>query len=347
MISTRMTRLFAAIAIAAATTAASAWMLVGCSRHSDGPALTEVRIALPADWITWLPVQLAQSLGYARQEGLDLTIAETNALGKGMEALLGGSVDVTAGTLSQAMQLAVNQRDVRCFVSLYARSPIALVVAPAMTRQIRDIADLKGHRVGMASPGSASHQFLEFLLASHGLSSSDVDAIALGTGAPSVAALEHGTVDAGILLGAAIPTFERKHPGAVLLVDTRTAEGTTRVFGTPLFPNACLIAQDAWLTTHVDLTRRLVRAVTRAMQWMGSHSAEEVRASMPATSHIADTDAELAAIRQAQATLLPGGAMPTDAPELVRTYVSTFVDKTRLARIDVAKTYTNAFVPEK
>ncbi len=315
-----------------------------CARPTGGPPLTEVRVALPADWITWLPVELAESLGYPQQEGLTLSIAETTALGKGMEALLGRSVDVTAGTLSQAMLLAADRRDVRCFVTLYTRAPIALIVAPAMTDKIRDLRDLKGHRVGVASPGSASHQFLQFLMATHGLSPQDVDAVSVGTGAPSIAALKHGTVDAGILLGAAIPTFERMHPGVSLLVDTRTADGTARVFGTAVFPNACLIAQQDWLNTQADTARRLTRVVARGMQWMRTHSAEEVRAMMPAARRMPDAEAELQAIRQAQQTLSPDGTMPADAPEAVRRYVATFSDKVQQAHIDPATTFTNDLV---
>jgi ABC-type nitrate/sulfonate/bicarbonate transport system substrate-binding protein len=117
--------------------AAAATLLAcgACAPPHAGPPLTEVRVAPPADWITWLPVELAESLGYPQQEGLTLSIAETTALGKGMEALLGRSVDVTAGTLSQSILLAADRRDVRCFVTLFTRAPIALIVAPAMTGQ--------------------------------------------------------------------------------------------------------------------------------------------------------------------------------------------------------------------
>src|SRR6185295_11882150 len=99
-----MRRVFLAILIAAS--------LVACGSRADH-TVREIDLALPTDRITWLPVQLAQDLGYANEEGLRFAIAETNALGKGMEALVGGSVHVTAGTLSQVMQLAAEGRRVR------------------------------------------------------------------------------------------------------------------------------------------------------------------------------------------------------------------------------------------
>jgi NitT/TauT family transport system substrate-binding protein len=323
---------------------AVAMILAGCGGWHTEIIAPEIRVALPNDWITWLPVEIAESRGFFAQEAVRVSIAETNGLGKGMEALLGGSVDITAGTLSQAIQLATAGREVRCFITLYTRAPIALAVAPAMMGTIRSVRDLRGHRVGVASPGSASHQFLQFVLVSHDLATQDVDAIALGTGPPSVAALEHGTVDAGILLGAAIPTFERLHADTRFLLDTRTAQGAQQVFGSPLFPNACLIAQNEWLTTHADAARRVVRAVRQAMAWMRAHTPEEIRAAMPETSHIPDASAELLAIRQAQQTLSPDGVMSAESAERIRQYVATFTDRARVAPIPLARIYSNDYI---
>ena len=162
-------------------------------------------------------------------------------LGKAMEALLGGSVQVAAGTLAQSISLAAEGRRLRCIVGLYTRPAVALVVAPPMTTTIRTVRDLASHRVGVASAGSASHQFLDFVLVSQGLTPQAVQPVSVGTAAPSLAALEHGTVDAGVLVASAIPTFQRRHPEARMLADTRSEDGAQRVFGTAAFPNACVI----------------------------------------------------------------------------------------------------------
>src|SRR5207302_11470336 len=71
--------------------------------RSSAPGVSEVRIALPRDGITWLPVLLAHSLGYGRQERLNFALSEVAGMSKGVEALMGGSGDVTAGAMVQAM----------------------------------------------------------------------------------------------------------------------------------------------------------------------------------------------------------------------------------------------------
>jgi NitT/TauT family transport system substrate-binding protein len=117
--------------------------LLGCNRPGSGPPVREVRIALNPDGITWHPVRLAQSR-YAAEEGIAITISEVVGGSKGMEALLGRSVDVTSGMLPDALQVAAQGRDVRCFLILNSRPTMALVVAPAMSEKIRSISDLKG-----------------------------------------------------------------------------------------------------------------------------------------------------------------------------------------------------------
>ena len=318
--------------------------LLGCRHPAASSSLQELRIALPNDWITWLPVELAQALGYTQQEGITLSVSETNGLGKAMEALLGGSVQVTAGTLAQSIHLAAEGRRLRCIVGLYTRPAVALMVAPPMTTTIRTVRDLVSRRVGVASAGSASHQFLDFLLVSEGLTPQDVHPVSVGTAAPSIAALEHGTVDAGVLVASAIPTFQRRHPDARALVDTRSEDGAQRVFGTTNFPNSCVIAEDDWLAGHADSARRLVRAVQSAMQWMRTHSAEEIRARIPESLRIPDHEAELQAIRQAKDTLSRDGSIAPDAAETVRRYVAVYNDKVRNTRLDLSHTYTNEFV---
>ena len=123
--------------------------LAGCTSRSSGPAVKTVRIALSRDAITWLPVHLAQALGYYREEGLALTFTDVAGLSKGMEALLGGSVDVAASTSMLIVQLAAEGRDVRGFITFYTFPNYALVVAPAAASTIHSVADLKGRRVGV------------------------------------------------------------------------------------------------------------------------------------------------------------------------------------------------------
>ncbi len=109
-------------------------------------------MALPRDGITWLPIRLAQTLGYFGEQNLKISVSDAAGLSKAMESLLGGSVEVIGGGLSQTIQVAAEGRSVRSFVLLYTRSTMALAIAPGMTGKIKDVAGLKRHNTGLPLP---------------------------------------------------------------------------------------------------------------------------------------------------------------------------------------------------
>src|SRR5260221_6849141 len=146
------------------------WTLLGCS-HPGNP---EIRLAVPRDAISFLPVHLAGPLGYYEQNGLHVSLSEVGGLAKGMEALLGGSVDVSAGSAEQVIQIAAEGRRVQSFLVIYQNTSRVLIVSPAATNKIHQVSDLKGARVGISSPGSPTHLFLNYVLVTQGLSVSDV-----------------------------------------------------------------------------------------------------------------------------------------------------------------------------
>jgi NitT/TauT family transport system substrate-binding protein len=306
------------------------------------PGLQAVRLAIHQDPIAVLPVRVAQTLGFCAEEGLAVETFEVAGGAKAMQALLGGSVDVAVASMSDAVQLAVEGRDVRGFLLLYTRPIAALVVAPSRSGSIRTIGDLKGRTVGVSAPGSASHQILNFLVVSSGLSPDAVSTVSVGMAASSVAALEHGSVDAAVLLGSAITDFERRHPGTRFLVDLRVPTDTLQVFGSEVFPSLGLMAEERWLRANGDTARRLVRAVVRGMRWVREHSAEEVRAMIPESGGMR-VESELQAIRQMQTVLSADGLMPAGSPALIERFVAASNPKVKAAQIDIASIYTNEF----
>jgi NitT/TauT family transport system substrate-binding protein len=318
--------------------------LLGCNHSNSGAAARQVRIALSKDPISWLPIRLPQTLGYYKQEDISVTISEVTGLSKGMEALLGGSVDVAADNASGAILMAAEGRSVQCFLVLRSHPSQVLIVSPIASGKIHKISDLKGHRVGVSSPGSPTQWFLNYLLMSHGLTAEDVSTIAIGTSATSVASVEHGQVDAAVLVSNAVPVLARKYPNLTVLADTRTTEGLREIFGVTTFPSAVLVAQENWLKANSDTVRRFVRAVQKGIQWVREHSAEQVRTEMSEAERMPDAEADLQAIREFQQALLPDGAMPADGPEILRRVLAVSSEKVRVGHIDLSKIFTNEFV---
>jgi NitT/TauT family transport system substrate-binding protein len=222
-----------------------------------------------------------------------------------------------------------------------------LIVSPAASADVHRIADLQGRRVGVSNLGSGSQIFLNYLLAVHGMRPADVSAVGIGVGATSVAAMEHGEVDAAVLVGGAIDVLLRAHPGLTVLADTRTPEGSQRVFGPASFPGSLLVAEESWLKANPDTARRFVRAVKKGMQWMGEHSPEEVRANMREDQRLPDIDADLQTIRDFQHMLSPDGAIAEGSPEIMYKVLATSLESVRTSHIDLSKAYTNEYLTGK
>jgi len=303
-------------------------------------------MAIHREPIAFLPVRVAETLGYYEAEGVAVDISEVAGGSKALEALLGGSVDVAAASMSDVMMVAAEGRDVRGFFVLYTRPSSALAVAPALSTTIRTVRDLKGRTVGVSAPGSWTHQFLNFLLVTNGLSPQDVSTVSVGMSASSVAALEHGTVDAAVLLASATAAFEQRHPGSAFMVDTRTLGGVRQVFGAETFPSLGLVAENSWLRGNTDTAQRLVRAVKRGMNWVRDHPAEQVRTMIPVAARMSDS-ADLQSVYGIQQGLSTDGRMAPGSFELIQKFVAVSNAKVRATHIEAGRIYTNEFASAK
>ena len=318
--------------------------VLACDHRARRESST-VRVAIHRDPIAFLPLRVSEMHGYYQQQQVDVKMSDVAGGSKAIEALLGGSVDVAVVSVSDVVLLAAQGRRVRCFYVLYTRPLVALAVAPELSGKIRNIADLRGHTVGVSSPGSATHQFLNFLLESAGLSANDVSIVSVGMSNSSIAALEHRQVDAAILIASAITNFENRHPDTRFLADTRSPTGAQQALGSIEFPSLALVAQDAWLQTHADAARRLVHSVREGLDWMHESSVEKVRQEIPESARMSNADTDYRAIRDTQQVTSTNGLMPADGPQRIVHLLA--VSEPRVNQVDVSQLYTNEFVLAK
>lgn len=313
-------------------------LLASCSRPGAKP---RVRVAVLSAAVGQLPVYLAKSLGFFEQEGLDVQLEELNSTAKTMEALLGGSADVSATTYEQTLQATAMGRELRSFFLMLVRPNMVLAAVPGRP-QIARVQDLKGRTVGVAGLGSASHNYLNLVLIRHGLKPADVTAVSVGAAAPAVAAMENGKVDAALLVSLTFETLRLRKPDTKVLADLRTAEGTEAAFGFSKLPITAAVASPRWLSENPDTARRLTRALVRAARWIDGHSTAEIAANLPEPLQAGGSDAALRSLELVKSSLSVDGRMPPGGPEAVRDYLKLVVDPS--LNVDLAKTYTNEFL---
>jgi len=128
-----------------------------------------------------------------------------------------------------------------------------------------------------------------------------------------------------------------------VLVDTRNKEGAEAVFGGP-YPAATLYTHRSFVEKYPETTQRLVNAIVRALQWMQGKSAEEVVAIMPKSYYQNDPALYTKIVANSLGMFSESGLFPEQGPKTAYKVLSMFDKKLAAAKVDLAKTYTNAFV---
>lgn len=248
-------------------------------REEPPPTLIRVTVASAGVSLMGnLPAELADSQGWFRQEGLDVTMQDLKGGAAAAKALIGGSAEFACLALDHALKARAQGEDL-VLLATYTRYPgLTLVVDSRLADRVRTVADLKGTRVGVTSLGSGSHLALQALLVKNGLALADVDALAVGIGTMP-AALEQGSIQAAMHYDPFVTQLlEEKR--AFALVDLTGEEGTRALYGSD-YPYLGLMTRRDVIRDKPDLCQKMVNAVVVAQRFLQSRSAEQVARVLP------------------------------------------------------------------
>ncbi len=308
------------------------------------PASAEkVRIAVGGfACICYLPTLLTEQLGYYKEAGLEVELADFKGGSTALTAVMGGSADVVSGFYDHTVSLAAKGKQLQAFLIFDKLPGLVLTVAPKETQNIKSVKDLVGKQVGVSAPGSSTDFFLKYLLRKEGIDPNKVSVVGIGSGATSIAAMEQGQVAAGVLVEPAVTQLQARNADLRILSDTRSPEETLKVFGGN-YPAGALYSQTSWVKAHSAEAEKLALALVRTLQWMHSHSAEEIMAKLPKELIGSDPKLYLASLKNMMPTYSTTGQMDPKGAEAVLAVFSESVPEIKEANIDVTQTYTNEF----
>ena len=320
-------------------------LLAGCASKPERP---RVRIAIPGTGLQTfvLPIVLARELGYYNDEGLDVAIENVPSSVKVLQALIGGSIDVAGLTYSFDIQMAAEGQRVRSFFVVNNRDSKVMIVAPSANNRIHRIEDLKGSLVGASAAGTTAQLWVSYLLGKHGFKQSEYSTVAIGIGAPAFAAIEDGRVAAAALAGGDHFHLLKRHPDLRILADNSTVEGMRNTYGADFFAGGTLTAKQDWLDRNPQTARQLAKALVRTHQWILTHTAEEIREKLPEAFRSLDADVDIKILRWSLPMFTTDGRMPKGSPEAWKRFLDATVESVRMAKIDLAATWTNEYLPE-
>ena len=290
----------------------------------------------------YLPLTVADQLGYFKDEGLQVEISDFAGGAKALQALIGGSADVVSGAFEHTISMQAKNQFITAFV-LQGRAPqIVMAVSNKTMPNYKTITDLKGKKIGVTAPGSSTSMMSNFVLAKGGLKPTDVSYIGVGASAGALSALRSGQIDAIANLDPLITMLQQKNEIRIIS-DTRTLKETDAVFGGPM-PAATLYASADFIKKYPNTTQALTNAMVRALRWLQKAAPEDIVKAVPENYLLGDRALYIEAFTKVREAISPDGRFPdAGAATALRTLESfdpTLADK----KIDLSKTYTNAFV---
>lgn len=289
----------------------------------------------------YLPLTLAEQLGYFRAEGLDVAISDFSADARALQAVLGGAADVASAAYEHTITQQSQGRQFQAFV-LQGRAPqIALGVSAKSLSHYKAVADLKGRKIGVTAPGSDTDMVAKLVLARAGLKAADVSLIGVGSSAGALSALRSGQIDAICNIDPVMTMLEQKGDVRVI-VDTRTLKGTREVFGGSM-PAACLYAPLDFVQRNPNTAQALTNAIVRSLKWLQTAGPRDLINAVPESYLMGDRGLYLASFEKLREAIALDGVFPEDGATTALRALTRFDTMLKADKIDLNKTWTNRF----
>ena len=245
-----------------------------CATAHAQEKLQKVKIASGGHIVHFLPLDLAVALGYFKDEGLEPKITYLKGGTATAQALISKQVDFSTNSIDHAFKAAAQGKDDLRMVVLMNQTPgMVLVVDSKHKGKVKNIAHLKGMRLGVTSKGSATNMVLAFLISKNGVSPDDVTVVKAGS-STFPPALKNGDIDGGIALEP-FASIMVEQGAAYVLQRLITAEDSQQAFGGPYNLAGIVTRQDV-IDSNPEQVQKVVNAIVRALKWMQNHTEEEI-----------------------------------------------------------------------
>jgi ABC-type nitrate/sulfonate/bicarbonate transport systems, periplasmic components len=206
-------------------------------------------------------------LGFFEEEGLSVTQELADGSTAAIQVVASGSADYTNGGVVSVMSAVNTGVPVSAYGVIAQNYPWQMAVLEGS--DIKTPADLKGKTVGIISLASESNAFAKAWLKENGIDpASDVTLVPVGAGAPALAALENGDIDAIALYWEMYAALE--NGGAAFSYFENPA----------LFdemPSIALTASNDAINSDSDVLERAARAIYKGLLFAWANPEAAVR----------------------------------------------------------------------
>ena len=303
----------------------------------------DVHIAVGGKVILYyLPLTITERLGYFKDEGLNVRISDFSGGTRSLEAVVGGSADVVNGSYEHTINMQSKKIPFQAFVLSGAAPQISVAISSKLAATYKSPRDLKGLKVGVTAPGSSTNMVINYLLAKGGLKPTDVSIIGIGSGANVIAAVDQGRVD--VISQTDPPVTILEKDGKVkVIAETRTPEGTEKLFGGPM-PAASFYAPIEFIKKNPNTVQALTNAMVRTLIWMQEASPQQILATVPEEYLLGNKAMYLFAYNNVKTAYSKDGMISEAGAKTTLKVLASFNPAIKPAEINLSETYTNEFV---
>ena len=323
------------------------WLLTGMTLAlafaAPVNAQDKVRIVVGGkSGVYYLPLSVTERLGYFKDAGLNVEIIDVAGGSRALQSIVGGSADIGNGNLDHTIQMQVKGQPVIALLQ-YGRYPgFVLAMVAGKAARYKSPADLKGMKIGVTAPGSATQFMATTMLVRNGMKADDVSFVATGVTSTAVAAARRAEIDAIVSSDPMLTLMESENLVKVI-ADARTADGTRAIYGGP-YPGGVIYATPAYIESNPRIVQGVVDALVRGLRWIATHSAEDIARLMPEEYALGNPPIYIRALNASKPSFSPDGRFEPGAVETAYSVLKQFDPAVAAATVDLRKTYNDTFV---
>lgn len=287
-----------------------------------------------------LPVVVADSLGYLKADGMDVTVMNIRDDVFHAQMLEDGRVDAVMAYYHHNIVNHSEGRDTQAIVTLGVTPGAKILVSNQSKDKFKTPADLKGSRIIAGGPGSSKTTVANYLVLAGGNKLADYTRLPTSGKEKNAAALRDGSADFVVAPTPDGNYYEEKGVASVF-ADLITVAGTRKNFGA-LFPSSTIFMLSERVKEHPEIAQHLANVFVHTLKYINSHSAEEIAALIPLEVSGKDRALYLKVLKEELPMFASDGTMPPDGAEKEWHVLSEFNPKFKSVKVE--QTYTNSFV---
>ena len=293
---------------------------------ADGLAADKIKVGYWTSGFSLGFGSVLEQMKFAEKEGLDVEWIKFAEVNGPTRAIVSQGIDLAFAAPSTAsMQIAGDGVPVKIVLATQILEG-QVVVLPGSP--IKSIADLRGKKIGMSPPGSATHAITTAILESHGLKPADY-AVVPGNEGRLAQFLAQKEIDAGAIRSVTIAQMDEVKPRRIASI-VEEWKKITKSSAAPIL--AVTIVHNEYLAKNPQAVAQFIAAVRKALEF-GAKNPQRVAEILQKAANMKPDDArayadqwegaymasfephDVSSLKRMQEIAKAAGAVKKDAPD--------------------------------